>query len=115
MGAAVTAAAAAAAAREREQEQVLECFRLADATAAGRAQTLERLGLVGDVTVERLFKAGVVLPGSEPHTVYLSEAALVAYRRVSKSRAVWLLLIAGLMFLGLGAAIVIFATQAPGR
>src|SRR5271156_3718276 len=58
------AGAAAAAAREREQEQVLECFRLADATAAGRAQTLERLGLVGDVTVERLFKAGVVLPGS---------------------------------------------------
>jgi hypothetical protein len=108
-----TAAVIVAAAAAREQERVLECFRLADATAADRAQTLDRLGLVGNQTVERLLKSGVVLPGPVPHTLYLSEAAYAAYRHGGKRRAVWVALAGGLLFLMVGLGLFVFASRGP--
>jgi hypothetical protein len=113
MGTAAIAAAAAASARE--QERVLECFRLADATAADRAQPLDRLGLVGNQTVEQWFEAGVVLPGAAPHTVYLSEAAYVTYRRSRQNRAVWAALAAGIVLLAGGLALAVFTSHRPLR
>jgi hypothetical protein len=107
-----TAAVIVAAAAAREQERVLECFRLADATAADRAQTLDRLGLVGNPAVERLFKSGVVLPGPAPHTLYLSEAAYAAYRHGGQRRVVWAALAGGLMLLAV--ALALFALARPG-
>lgn len=77
MAASVGVMAAAAAAREKAN--VLQRFRLADATASDRAQSLDSLGLRPQGLVTRLMAAGVILPGSRANRVYLSEAALVAY------------------------------------
>jgi hypothetical protein len=85
MGTAAIAAAAAASARELAR--VLEGFRVADATAPDRAQTLDSLGLAGNRAVDSLFKAGVILPGRAAHSVYLSEVAYAAYRRNGQGRA----------------------------
>jgi hypothetical protein len=81
MGAGAIAAAAAAGAAQREVERTLECFRVADATAPDRARSLDQLGLVGSRGVDRLFAAGVILPGPTTGTVYLSEVAYAAFRR----------------------------------
>jgi hypothetical protein len=106
-----TAAVVVAAAAAREQARVLECFRLADATAADRAQTLDRLGLVGNPTVERFSKAGVLMPGTAPHTVYLSESAYAAYRRGTRGRALWVVVAVGLTFIAAGIALFVVASR----
>ena len=110
MGTAVIAAAGAAAARE--MDRVLTTFRVADATAPGRAQSLDQLGLVGSRAVERLFNAGVLLPGAANGTVYLSEAAYVEFRRARRKPAMIAVVLAvGLMFLGV--AFALFMSSRP--
>jgi hypothetical protein len=102
----------AAASQQRELERTLECFRVADATAPDRAQTLDNLRLSDTAIVRRLAKAGVLLVGPVPGRMYLSEAAYATYRRGGNKRAV-------AIALGLGVVLFLFGlimalTARPG-
>jgi len=93
---------------------VLERFRVADATAPERAQSLESLGLGDSMMLRRLIDAGVIRPGSSGNRVYLSETTYATYRRRTRVRAVIFALVAGLAMLILGfAAFVVTARQIP--
>ena len=72
--------AAEMAARKRRIQAVLDAFRLAGATSPERARTREQLGLGDSIELDQLYRTGVVLPGAEPDTWYLSEVAYVAHR-----------------------------------
>jgi hypothetical protein len=114
MAAGVMVAAAAA----REKADVLQRFRLADATASDRAQSLDSLGLQPNALVGRLMAAGVILPGSRANRVYLSEAALAAYERTTgnRQRVVAAVIAAAALALGaVGMGFAIFAAQAARR
>ena len=72
--------AAAAAARRRRRQHIIDSFRLADATAPTRARSLAELGLSDDRDLESFVEHGVLLRGTEPGELYLSESAYLAYR-----------------------------------
>jgi|GEM_PF-2158895 hypothetical protein len=80
MGATVAVVAAASA--RRAEADLLERFRVSDATAPGRAQTLSQLGLEGSRYFDRFQSAGVIRqdPGGAGR-YYLDEVAFAAYRR----------------------------------
>jgi hypothetical protein len=112
MAAGVMVAAAAA----REKADVLQRFRLADATASDRAQSLDSLGLRPQGLVARLMAAGVILPGSRANRVYLSEAALVTYEHSTVNRVRLAVLAATALALGAGLLVLgIFVSHAPRR
>lgn len=98
-----------AAAAAREKADVLQRFRLADATASDRAQSLDSLGLRSDGLVARLMAAGVILPGSRANRVYLSEAALVAYDHSAANRGRIFLAALACMALAAGLGVALFA------
>lgn len=112
MGATVAVLAAAGAARA--QAELFERFRVADATAADRAQTLNKLSLEGSRYLDRFQAVGVIRqsPNSSGR-YYLDEVALAAYQHRKRPRAVILaLLVAGLAAL---AGALVLATQASHR
>jgi hypothetical protein len=80
MGATVAVIAAASA--RRAQADLLERFRVSDATAPGRAQTLRPLQLEGSRFLDQFQSAGVIreAPGGRGE-YYLDEVAFAAYRR----------------------------------
>jgi hypothetical protein len=78
--------AAAAAAHAKRIQNVVDAFRLADATSPDRARALAELSLAPDAGLAELTKAAVLLPGRRAGTWYLSEAAYIA-RREARDRA----------------------------
>jgi hypothetical protein len=77
MGAVV---AAAVAARQRRIQEIVDAFRLTDATGSGRSCTLESLGLSDSAEVHSLIVNGVLMPGTTEGTYYLSEVGYLAQR-----------------------------------
>ena len=77
MGAAV---AAIAAARQRRIQEIVDAFRLADATAADRAKGLETIGLTHSGELQDLLVEGVLMAGTGEGTYYLSEAGYIYQR-----------------------------------
>ena len=77
MGAAV---AAIAAARQRRIQEIVDAFRLGDATAADRAKSLDTLGLTHNGELQSLIVEGVLMPGAREGTYYLSEIGYI-YKR----------------------------------
>jgi hypothetical protein len=77
MGAAV---AVIAAAKQRRIQEIIDAFRLADATAADRGKTLETLGLTHNGELQDLIVEGVLMPGTRDGTYYLSEIGYI-YKR----------------------------------
>lgn len=115
MTAAILAAAGAAnAAAAKQLADTLERFRVADATAPERAQSLESLGLRPDGAVKRLAAAGVILPGARGGRFYLSEVALAAFQRQQGKQRLWAA-VAGAMciLLGLAALLLTMRMGAP--
>ena len=113
MGATVAVVAAAAAARA--QQDLLERFRVSDATAPDRAQTLNTMGLEGSRVLDRFQAAGVIceVPASGGR-YYLDEVAYAAYRRRRGSpRLAMLVVVIGLAAIAIG--VVIFLTSAQPR
>jgi hypothetical protein len=111
MGATVAVMAAASAARA--EADLLERFRVSDATALGRAQTLSHLGLEGSRYLDRFQSAGVIRqdPGGGGR-YYLDEVAFAAYRRRQRKP----LALAAVLCLALGAIILgvtMFLVQRP--
>jgi hypothetical protein len=110
MGATVAVVAAAGA--RRAEADLLERFRVSDATAPGRAQTLNKLGLEGSRFLDRFQAAGVICqaPGGGGR-YYLDEVAFAAYRRRRNPRALAAALCLAGAALILGA--VMFLMQQP--
>jgi hypothetical protein len=79
--------AAAAAAHKRRLQVVIDAFRLADATAPDRAQSLDALGVVQNAEVDELTRDGVLVPGPDSDTWYLSERAYIDRREARSQRA----------------------------
>ena len=98
MGAVV---AAAAAARQRRIQQTVDSFRLGDATAPERARRLEDLGVLEDGETRDLIVSGVLLPGPQEGTYYLSEASYI-YHRNGRRRNIKIVLVVLLVLLGIG-------------
>jgi hypothetical protein len=96
-----TFAAVAAAGVARAEADLLERFRVSDATAPGRAQTLNKLGLEGSRYLDRFQSAGVIRQAPGGGQYYLDEVAFAAYRR--QRRNPWAL--AGALCLALAAMI----------
>ncbi len=102
MGATVAVIAAASA--TRAESDLLERFRVSDATAAGRAQTLNKLGLEGSRYLDRFQSAGVICQAPDGGgRYYLDEVAFAAYRRRRNPRA--MIALAAALCLGLAALI----------
>jgi hypothetical protein len=99
------AAGAIIAARERRIRNIVDAFRLGDATAPDRARRLEDLGIVADNEARDLIVEAVLVPGPREGTYYLSEAGMI-YRRDERKGlkaiiAVAVVILAlGLLFLG---------------
>ena len=107
----IAAAGAAAGAEAKQMTDTLERFRVADATAADRAQSLESLGLQHMRVVNRLMAAGVILPGARAGRFYLSEIAVAEYRRRQLGQA----RIMALVGVGLAIAALLAAVIATGH
>jgi hypothetical protein len=113
MGATVAVIAAASA--QRAEADLLERFRVSDATAPDRAQTLNKMGLDESRVLDRFQAAGVIcqVPGSGGR-YYLDEVAVAAYRRRRRNPRLAMLVVAiGLAAIVFG--IVIFMTSAQPR
>ena len=74
------AVVAIVAARQRRIQEIIDAFRLADATAADRAKGLETIGLMHSSELQNLIVEGVLMQGAHEGTYYLSEASVI-YRR----------------------------------
>lgn len=74
------AAGAIIAAKQRRIQEVVDAFRLGDATAADRARRLEDLGIIASDETRELLVEGVLMPGAREGTYYLSEPGYI-YRR----------------------------------
>ena len=79
--------ALAAAARRQRMNAILDAFRLAGATAAERAQTLDLLELPTSRELDELSNGGILRPGSRAGTWFLDEAAYIAKRDAQPTRA----------------------------
>ena len=113
MGATVAAVAAAAAVRA--EQDLLERFRVSDATAPDRAQTLNKMGLEGSGVLDRLQAAGVICQGpASGGRYYLDEVAFAAYRRRGRSPRLALLVV-GLGLAAIALGVVIFMMSAQPR
>jgi hypothetical protein len=77
--------AAAAAARAKRMQNIVNAFRLADATAPGRARSLAEIGAERGSEFDVLVSDGVVVAAAGG-TWYLSEAGYIA-REAATSRA----------------------------
>ena len=69
-----------AAAHAQRLQAVTDAFRIAGATAPERARTLRALGIAHAAEAAELARVGVLVPGPERDSWYLSEAAVVARR-----------------------------------
>jgi hypothetical protein len=77
---------------ERQERDLCDAFRLADATAPDRAQTLSRLGLEHSGAFARLESAGSIRRAAGGY--YLDEAALIGQRASAPRRRVLLIVLA---------------------
>jgi hypothetical protein len=106
--------AAAAAAHAKRIQNVVDAFRLADATSPDRARALTELSIVPDAALAELTGNAVLLPGRRAGTWYLSEAAYIARRearaRAANRSAVIVAVVAAVVVLG-GAVIVAMVSR----
>lgn len=102
----------AAAARTNALNAVLEQFRVAGATAADRAQTLEVLGVTDRRVTDRLLATGALKRDATSGRVYLDERAVAEHRRRDDGRRKPMLVAVGLILILGGAAAFFMAAHA---
>jgi DNA-binding IclR family transcriptional regulator len=78
---------------------IVDAFRLADATAPERAQTLDLLGVTRSRELNELSESGVLVPGPGSGSWYLSERAYITHRDAPRARSLRGLAIAILVML----------------
>lgn len=90
-GAAVVAAVAAQ--RARRLRDIVDAFRIADATAADRARTLSEVAVPSSSEVETLAAAGILVHDVRSGGWWLNERAFISHRDRHPKRALRLLLV----------------------
>lgn len=98
-GGAVTAAIIAA--KQRRIQEVVDAFRLGEATAPDRARLPEELGVAYYDEANELVAERVLLPGHREGTYYLSEAGYISRRDSRKNRAVIAIVAVVLVLIGI--------------
>ncbi len=99
------------AARAQRLQAVTDAFRVAGATAPERARTLAALGVAQSEEAAELARVGVLVPGPERDSWYLSEVAVVARRAAGARRGSRTLLVSVLLLLAAVALGVLLANQ----
>ena len=91
------------AAKARRVRDVLDAFRLADATAPSRAVPLDRLSLGGrhQPEIDTLARDGILVQDAQGDGWWLDEHAFVARRDRPASRTVRVVLIVGALLLAI--------------
>jgi hypothetical protein len=107
-GAAATAVIIAA--KQRRIQDVVDAFRVGDATSPDRARRLEELGVTHLREAEELASDGVLQPGRRAGTFYLSEAAYIEKRQTRKQTAVVVIVIL-VIVVSLGAIVLAAVTK----
>ena len=87
------AVAAMAAARARRVRDMLDAFRVADATAPDRARTLEELGTRQPAELRLFAELGILVQEAGSDRWWLDERAYITYRDRAPKRAVRVLLV----------------------
>lgn len=106
--------AAMAAARAQRVREVLDAFRLADATAPERALSLDEIGIAAAAEVAMLSEAGIVLQDPRTGGWWLSERAYVAHRdRQPKKAMRTLLLFITITLLIVGIGMIVLLVTSP--
>jgi hypothetical protein len=114
MGATVAVIAAANVARA--ERDLLERFRVSDATAPDRAQTLNTMGLEGSRVLDRFQAAGVICQApASGGRYYLDEVAYAAYRRRAQKNPALIMLAVGIGLAAIAIGVVIFMMSAQPR
>ena len=106
------AAGAIIAARQRRIQEIVDAFRLGDATAADRARRPEDLGIVEAGEFRDLLVDGVLVPGSREGTYYLSEAGMIYRRDERKGLKAIVAVVVVILVLG---ALLFMRTATPWR
>jgi hypothetical protein len=104
---------AAAAARRRRRQEIVDIFRLADATAPERSRSLAELGLQDNRDVHAFIREGVLAAGARSGELYLSEAAYLAHRGAypASARRVLILVLVALAILLVGLVVAVGPQQ----
>jgi hypothetical protein len=89
------------AAREKRIQEVVDAFRLGDATTPDRARRLEELGIGHYDEANHLAAKGVLAPGRREGTYYLDEAMYIALREGRKGRVALVIVAVVLVLFGL--------------
>lgn len=110
MAAGGAAAGAIIAARQRRIQEIVDAFRLGDATAPDRARRLEDLGITPDNQTRDLMVEAVLVPGKREGTYYLNEAGMI-YRREER-KGLKAIIIVTLIVLAIG--LLFFGRLNPG-
>ena len=106
--------AAMAAARAQRVRDVMDAFRLADATAPDRALSLDEIGIAAPAEVAMLSEAGIVIQDPRTGGWWLSERAYVAHRDQQPKKAVRTLLVVVLVTLGIvGVGMIVLLATTP--
>lgn len=102
-----------AAAQARRMREVIDAFRLADATAPDRARTLEQVGARHHREVDMLARAGVLQQDARAGTWWLSERAYAEHRahQSRKAMRIALVMLAILMVFAAGMFLTTFNRQ----
>ena len=87
MGGGGAVVAIAVAAREKRVQEIIDAFRLGDATTLDRAKRIEELGIGHYDEANDLVAKRVLVPGRRDGTYYLDEAMYIAHRDNRKARA----------------------------
>ena len=87
------AVVAMAAARARRVRDVMDAFRLADATAPDRALSLDEIGIAAPAEVAMLSEAGIVVQDPRTGGWWLNERAYIAHRDQQPKKAIRVLLV----------------------
>ena len=114
MNSAVMIAATAAARRRAAAErQIMDAFRLGDATRVERARSLAQLGVEPTEVLDRLREVGLVREDGD-RRLYLDEASVIARReqQVRRPIRVWMIGVALALNLLLGLLVLLLARGA---
>jgi hypothetical protein len=95
------AVVAIAAARQRRIQEIVDAFRLADATGPERAKSLETIGLSQTGDLKDLVIEGVLMAGPREGTYYLSEAGIIYRRAGRRTLKVVVLVLVALLAIGM--------------
>jgi hypothetical protein len=97
------------AAKQKRRQEVIDAFRVSEATSPDRARRIDEIGVAHVTEAEELLQDGVIVAGRRDGTFYLSEPGYIAHRdrrsRASVKVVVIITIASMLIVFGIAAAI----------